>query len=137
MKPTVTPPFDDFNCNNTSCITDDLICDYHDDCGDGSDAKRCGNCPCDDIKCNGSNSFLKGRVCIEDLDHSVKITTNRHFRTSTKSPGPSLSDPFRTSSVGTSAPSVSFVSAQDAQRKSTPDTAVPAATVFAVGWATS
>ena len=31
-----------FTCNNTKCVSLNLKCDRHDDCGDRSDEDKCG-----------------------------------------------------------------------------------------------
>lgn len=42
-------PKNKFTCDNNICVSNDRICDYNDDCGDGSDEKKCSayNYKCD------------------------------------------------------------------------------------------
>ena len=46
--PPVASSCPEFTCTRKSCVKNENVCDYNDDCGDNSDEKACGKavCPC-------------------------------------------------------------------------------------------
>lgn len=40
--PPVSNSCPEFTCARKSCVKNDYVCDYNDDCGDNSDESRCG-----------------------------------------------------------------------------------------------
>ncbi|XP_022097778.1 MAM and LDL-receptor class A domain-containing protein 1-like isoform X1 [Acanthaster planci] len=57
--PTPAPPCQ-FTCNNTNCLTDSTqVCNFVDDCGDGSDEENCGgNCNFESGMCGWTDTSL-------------------------------------------------------------------------------
>ena len=56
-----------FLCNNSRCIAKDFVCDYYDDCGDGSDEQHINctqaTCEANEMTCNNHGCVLLSRKC--------------------------------------------------------------------------
>lgn len=66
---TCTP--DEFSCDNGNCIKKKWLCDLEDDCGDGSDERKCPENKCDrenDFACGNGYCITKRWRCDGDLD---------------------------------------------------------------------
>ena len=66
---TCTP--EEFTCDNGNCIQKKWLCDYEDDCGDGSDELKCPENKCDrenDFACGNGYCITKRWRCDGDLD---------------------------------------------------------------------
>ena len=66
---TCTP--DEFTCDNGNCIQKKWLCDFEDDCGDGSDERKCPKNKCDpdnDFACGDGYCITKRWRCDGDLD---------------------------------------------------------------------
>lgn len=44
--PPVAKSCPEFTCTRKSCVKNDYVCDYNDDCGDNSDERACGTTIC-------------------------------------------------------------------------------------------
>lgn len=44
--PPVASSCSEFTCTRKSCVKNDYVCDYNDDCGDNSDETACGMAIC-------------------------------------------------------------------------------------------
>ena len=66
---TCTP--EEFTCDNGNCIQKKWLCDLEDDCGDGSDERKCPDNKCDvdnDFACGNGYCITKRWRCDGDLD---------------------------------------------------------------------
>ena len=69
--PDQTCTADEFTCDNGNCIQKKWLCDHEDDCGDGSDERKCPENKCDlenDFACGNGYCITKRWRCDGDLD---------------------------------------------------------------------
>ncbi|XP_064641988.1 uncharacterized protein LOC135496555 [Lineus longissimus] len=61
-----------FKCTNGNCIQNFLVCNAHDDCGDGSDEISCQTikdvCPLNRFRCENGNCILISKYCDHVFD---------------------------------------------------------------------
>ena len=71
FPPDQTCTADEFTCDNGNCIQKKWLCDHEDDCGDGSDERKCPENKCDlenDFACGNGYCITKRWRCDGDLD---------------------------------------------------------------------
>jgi hypothetical protein len=112
-QPTTCAP-NEFSCANAGCINNDRLCDFQDDCGDGSDEQNCGGyyprCDFQNDMCNwkqdSDDDFNWGRNSGSttssgtgpSMDHTYNNASGMYLYLETSSPR-KLNDTARISSI--------------------------------------